>query len=311
MDKTPPHISVLLHEVLKELNPQTNQRFIDATVGAGGHAEAILKATAPDGQVLALDADPTALDIARQRLSPYGHRIFFVNVNFDQVAYIARRNNFVPVQGVLFDLGVSSMHLNATERGFSFQSDGPLDMRFDPSGPTTAADLVNNLSQTELADILYRFGEERNSRVIAQAIVAARPLYTTRDLADVVARSMGKRRQARIHPATRTFQALRIAVNDELGALRSTLPEATALLAPGGRLAVISFHSLEDRIVKNFFIRESKECICAPEQPTCTCNHRATLHIITRKPITASNHEVSTNPRARSAKLRVAELIEV
>jgi 16S rRNA (cytosine1402-N4)-methyltransferase len=311
MYKTPSHTPVMLHEVLKALNPQTGQRFIDATVGAGGHAEAILKATAPDGQVLALDADPTALDIAGRRLAPYGHRILFVNVNFDQVASIARSKDFIPVHGVLFDLGLSSMHLSATERGFSFQSDGPLDMRFDPSSPTTAADLVNNLSQTELADMLFRFGEERSSRAIARAIVAARPLHTTRDLADVVARSVGKRRQARIHPATRTFQALRIAVNDELGVLRSTLPSATALLAPGGRLAVISFHSLEDRIVKEFFIRESKDCICPPEQPTCNCNHRATLHIIARKPITASDHEVSTNPRARSAKLRVAELIEV
>jgi 16S rRNA (cytosine1402-N4)-methyltransferase len=311
MDKTPPHTPVLLHEVLKELNPQTNQRFIDATVGAGGHAEAILKATAPNGPVLALDADPTALDIARRRLAPYGSRILFVSANFDQVADIARSNDFLSVQGILFDLGLSSMHLSAAERGFSFQSDGPLDMRFDPSGSTTAADLVNNLSQTELADVLYRFGEERSSRTIARAIVAARPLYTTRDLADVVARSVGKRRETRIHPATRTFQALRIAVNDELGVLRSTLPKATALLAPGGRLAVISFHSLEDRIVKEFFIRESKDCICPPDWPSCTCNHRATLHIITRKPITASDHEVSTNPRARSAKLRVAELIEV
>jgi 16S rRNA (cytosine1402-N4)-methyltransferase len=297
--------------VLEELNPKTGQRFIDATIGAGGHAEAILNATAPDGQILALDADPAALDLARERLAPYGGRIFFVNANFDQVAYIARSNDFVPVQGILFDLGLSSMHLSTTNRGFSFQSDGPLDMRFDPKSPTTAADLVNNLSQTELADVIYRFGEERASRAIAQAIVAARPLHTTRDLADVVARSIGKRRQTRIHPATRTFQALRIAVNDELEVLRGTLPDAVSLLAPGGRLAVISFHSLEDRIVKEFFIRESSECICPPEQPACTCNHRATLHIITRKPITASDHEVSTNPRARSAKLRVAEFIEV
>jgi 16S rRNA (cytosine1402-N4)-methyltransferase len=311
MDKTPSHTPVLLHEVLVALSPQTGQRFIDATVGAGGHAEAILNATAPDGQVLALDADPAALEIARDRLAPYDRRILFVNVNFDQVAYIARSNDFVPVRGILFDLGLSSMHLGATKRGFSFQSDGPLDMRFNPKSPTTAADLVNNLSQTELADVLYRFGEERASRAIARAIVAARPLHTTRDLADVVTRSIGKRRQARIHPATRTFQALRIAVNDELEVLRKTLPEATSLLAPGGRLAVISFHSLEDRIVKEFFSQESRECICPPEQPTCTCHHRATLHIITRKPIIASDHEVSTNPRARSAKLRVAELIEV
>jgi 16S rRNA (cytosine1402-N4)-methyltransferase len=183
-------------------------------------------------------------------------------------------------------------------------------MRYDPSGPTTAADLLNNLSQNELADLLYHFGEERRSRAIARAIVAARPLHTTRELADLVARAVGGRRNAKIHPATRTFQALRIAVNDELEALRSGLSQATTLLAPGGRLAVISFHSLEDRIVKNFFSQESKQCICPPEQPVCTCGHRATLRIITQKPITASSRETSTNPRARSAKLRVAQYLE-
>jgi 16S rRNA (cytosine1402-N4)-methyltransferase len=202
------------------------------------------------------------------------------------------------------------MQLSAAERGFSFQSEGPLDMRYDPSGPITAADLVNSLSQSELADLLYRFGEERRSRGIARAIVAARPIYSTQELADVVARAVGGRRGAKIHPATRTFQALRIAVNDELGALSSALSEATTILAPGGRLAIISFHSLEDRIVKNFFIQESKDCICPPEQPTCTCGHRATLHIITRKPIIASSDETRVNPRARSAKLRVAERME-
>ncbi len=183
-------------------------------------------------------------------------------------------------------------------------------MRFDPSGPTTAADLVNSLPQDDLADLLYRFGEERRSRAIARAIVAARPLRTTRELAEVVTRAVGGRRKARIHPATRTFQALRIAVNDELGVLSNALSGATAILAPGGRLAVISFHSLEDRIVKNFFNQESKDCICPPEQLTCICDHRATLNIITRKPITASSHEISVNPRARSAKLRVAERLE-
>jgi 16S rRNA (cytosine1402-N4)-methyltransferase len=311
MEETAPHVPVLLDEVLKELNPHPGQRFVDATVGAGGHTQAILKATAPDGQVLALDADPAALDIARQRLAPYGNRVRLVNANFSQVAIIARNHDFLPVQGILLDLGLSSMQLSSVERGFSFQSEGPLDMRYDSSGPTTAADLVNNLSQKELADLLYRFGEERRSRAIARAIVAARPLHTTRELADVVARAIGGPRKARIHPATRTFQALRIAVNDELEVLRSTLPEVSALLAPGGRLAVISFHSLEDRLVKEFFSRESKDCLCPPEQPTCTCSHRATLHIITRKPITASHDEVSVNPRARSAKLRVAERIEV
>ena len=311
MEETPPHIPVLLDEVLQGLNPLPGHRFIDATIGAGGHTEAILKATAPDGRVLALDADPAALNIARQRLAPYSHRIHFANANFDQVARIAHSHNFIPVQGILLDLGLSSVQLSAAERGFSFQSEGPLDMRYDPSGPTTAADLVNNLSQDELADLLYRFGEEHRSRSIARAIVAARPLNTTRELADVVARAVGGRRQARIHPATRTFQALRIAVNDELGVLRSALSQATTLLAPKGRIAVISFHSLEDRIVKSFFAQESKACICPPEQPMCTCNHRATLRIITRKPITARSHEVSVNPRARSAKLRVAEHLEV
>ncbi|GAB4535506.1 MAG: 16S rRNA (cytosine(1402)-N(4))-methyltransferase RsmH [Anaerolineae bacterium] len=310
MEETTPHIPVMLDEVLKQLDPQPGQRFVDATVGAGGHSEAILKATAPDGRVLALDADPAALDIARQRLAPYHHRIQFVNASFDQVARIARHHNFTPIHGILFDLGLSSMQLGAVERGFSFQSEGPLDMRYDPSGPTTAADLVNNLSQTELANLLYRLGEERRSRAIARAIVAARPLHTTRELADTVLRAVGRQGKTRIHPATQTFQALRIAVNDELEVLSRALPAATALLAPGGRLAVISFHSLEDRIVKNFFAQESRDCICPADQPVCTCNHRATLRIITRKPITANSHEVSLNPRARSAKLRVAERLE-
>ena len=202
------------------------------------------------------------------------------------------------------------MQLDAVERGFSFQSAGPLDMRYDPNGPTTAADLVNNLAQDELADLIYRFGEERRSRAIARAIVAARPLHTTHRLAEVVARAVGGRRGDRLHPATRTFQALRIAVNDELNALRAALPAATSILAPGGRLAVISFHSLEDRIVKEFFRRESRDCICPPEQPVCTCGHRATLHIITPKPITVTSTEAALNPRARSAKLRVAEYME-
>jgi len=307
MEETPPHIPVLLDEVIQKLKPHPGQRFIDATVGAGGHAQAILQATAPNGQILALDVDPNALHIARQRLSPYIHRVRLVNANFQEVASVAKSLDFVPVHGILIDLGLSSMQLNTVERGFSLQSEGPLDMRFDPSHPTTAADLINHLPQDDLADLLYRFGEERRSRTIARAIVAARPLQTTRELANVVARAVGGRRKARIHPATRTFQALRIAVNDELGVLSNVLSEAIAILAPGGRLAVISFHSLEDRIVKRFFKRESQDCICPPEQPTCTCDHKAALRIITRKPITASSQEVSGNPRARSAKLRVAE----
>jgi len=310
MGDAAPHIPVLLGEVLKAIDPNPGQRFIDGTVGAGGHSEAILKASAPDGQLLGLDADPAALDIARQRLAAYADRVRLVNANFSDITRVARDHHFFPVHGILLDLGLSSMQLDAAERGFSFQSEGPLDMRYDPSGPITAADLVNQLPQDELADILYRYGEEPRSRAIARAVAAARPLHTTRELADVVARAVGGRRGAKIHPATRAFQALRIAVNEELAALRTALSEAITLLAQGGRIAVISFHSLEDRIVKNFFSQESKDCICPPEQPICTCGHRATLRIITRKPITASAHEANVNPRARSAKLRVAELIE-
>jgi 16S rRNA (cytosine1402-N4)-methyltransferase len=310
MDKKASHIPVLLDEVLKGLNLQPGQHYIDGTLGAGGHAEAILQAIAPDGQVLGLDADPVALNSARQRLAPYNDRVHLVNANFSQLTTIAHSYDFVPVHGILLDLGLSSMQLGDAERGFSFQNEGPLDMRYDPSGPITAADLVNSLSQSELADLLYRFGEERRSRRIARAIVAARPVNSTRELAELVARAVGGRRGARIHPATRTFQALRIAVNDELETLSSALSDGITILAPGGRLAVISFHSLEDRIVKNFFLQESKDCICPPEQLTCTCGHRATLRIITRKPITASNGEINANPRSRSAKLRVAERTE-
>jgi 16S rRNA (cytosine1402-N4)-methyltransferase len=310
MSEATPHIPVLLDEVLEGLSPLPGQRLIDGTVGAGGHTEAILKAIAPHGQVLALDADPSALEIARRRLAAYGDRVRFVNVNFVQLAAAARDLDFIPVHGILLDLGLSSMQLDAVERGFSFQSAGPLDMRYDPDSPTTASDLVNNLAQDELADLIYRFGEERRSRAIARAIVAARPLHTTHQLAEVVARAVGGRRGDRLHPATRTFQALRIAVNDELDVLRAALPAATSILASGGRLAVISFHSLEDRIVKEFFRQESRDCICPPGQPVCTCGHRATLHIITPKPITATSTEAALNPRARSAKLRVAEYME-
>jgi 16S rRNA (cytosine1402-N4)-methyltransferase len=305
------HTPVLLSDVLTALAPQPGGRYIDGTLGAGGHAAAILGASAPDGQLLGLDADPAALKVAQQTLAPYAGRAHLVHANFGQVAQVAHDHNFSPVDGILLDLGLSSMQLEAGERGFSFQSEGPLDMRYDPGSPTTAANLVNRLPADELADLIYAFGEERRSRAIARAIVAARPLHTTRELADVIARAVGGRRQARIHPATRTFQALRIAVNDELEVLRGTLPQALTLLSPSGRIAVISFHSLEDRIVKNFFVQESKDCICPPEQPVCTCGHKASLRIITRKPISANPAEIEANPRARSAKLRVAEFIGV
>ncbi|MFQ5612396.1 MAG: 16S rRNA (cytosine(1402)-N(4))-methyltransferase RsmH [Anaerolineae bacterium] len=305
------HHPVLRDEVLTALNPQTGQHYIDGTIGGGGHAEAILIASAPEGRLMGLDADPTALDIARRRLLKFGKRLHLLHANFDQVEKLVLKHNFAPVHGILLDLGVSSMQLAQPERGFSFQTEGPLDMRLDTTATQTAADFVNNLPASDLADLIYRYGEERRSRRIARAIVKARPLATTRQLAEVIARAVGGRRGHKIHPATRTFQALRIAVNDELGALERVLPQAIRVLATGGRLAVISFHSLEDRLVKRFFRREAQDCLCPPEQPICTCEHKATLRIITRKPITASQAELEQNPRARSAKLRVAELTEV
>jgi 16S rRNA (cytosine1402-N4)-methyltransferase len=291
------------------LNPQPGQWFIDGTLGAGGHAQAVLEATAPNGRLLGLDADPQTLEIARQQLTVYQDRVHFVNANFAELAEVARREGFQSVQGVLLDLGFSSLQLADAARGFAFQAEGPLDMRYDPRNPITAHALVNNLGQTELADLIFRYAEERRSRAIARAIVAARPIETTTQLAEVVSRAVGGRRGARTHPATRTFQALRIAVNDELSALMRALPAAVSLLAPGGRLVVLTFHSLEDRIVKDFFKLEARDCICPQEAypARCTCGHRSTLHIITKKAVKSSAREIEANPRARSAKLRVAE----
>jgi 16S rRNA (cytosine1402-N4)-methyltransferase len=230
------------------------------------------------------------------------------HASFETMAERAPALGFGRVDGVLLDLGLSSMQVSDAGRGFSFRADGPLDMRFDPQADTTAADLVNTLDERALADLIAAYGEERYARRVARAIVQARPLRDTRRLADVVASALPRSRE-RIHPATRTFQALRIAVNDELGALERALPQAVALLNPGGRLAVVSFHSLEDRIVKQFVRRESQDCICPPRQPVCTCGHRATLRAITRRPIQAGQAETERNPRSRSAKLRVAERI--
>ncbi|HEY76049.1 MAG TPA: 16S rRNA (cytosine(1402)-N(4))-methyltransferase RsmH [Thermoflexia bacterium] len=301
------HIPVLLQATLSFLQVRPGGTYIDATVGGGGHAEAVLSACAPDGRLLGLDLDPDALAVARQRLAPFGERATLRQGSFAQLATLAA--DFAPADGVLFDLGLSSLQLADPSRGFSFSHAGPLDMRFDPTaGGPTAADLVNGLSVEDLAQILYQYGEERQARRIAEAIVAARPLETTEQLAEVVAAAVGGRR-GRIHPATRTFQALRIAVNDELSVLQVALPQAVDLLKPGGRLVVISFHSLEDRIVKRFLRQESKDCICPPEVPVCICDHRARLRVLTRKPVRPEPDEVARNPRARSARLRAAERI--
>ncbi len=301
------HEPVLYQKVLTALEPALGKRFIDATLGGGGHAWGILDASSPAGQLLGMDADPEALRTARNRLATFGPRVVLIQSNFVRLEEIARQSGFYPVDGVLFDLGISSMQLSVAERGFSLQRDGPLDMRMAPDQQTTAADLVNGLPVEKLADLLWRYGEERYARRIARAIAAARPLTTTGELARLVTRVVGQR--GRIHPATRTFQALRIAINDELGALEAVLPQAVRVLAPGGRLAVIAFHSLEDRLVKTFFRQESRDCICPPEAPACVCGHKATLEIVTRRPEVATAAEVASNPRSRSAKLRVAKKI--
>ncbi len=299
-----PHLSVLYQPVCDSLNIQPSGRYIDATVGAGGHAGGILQASHPDGRLLGLDADPAALEIAQRRLACFGERATLRHGNFARLAEYARAEGFYPADSIVFDLGLSSMELADSERGFSFQTDGPLDMRFDPDMTRTAADLVNDLTEHELADLIYRYGEETASRAIARAIVAARPLYSTSQLATVISQTV--RHRGKIHPATLTFQALRIAVNNELGVLEQGLIAAEATLKPGGRLAVISFHSLEDRIVKQFFARQSRHCICPPEALVCTCGHRASLTILTRKPIRPDAAEIERNPRSRSAKLRIA-----
>jgi 16S rRNA (cytosine1402-N4)-methyltransferase len=303
------HIPVLFQAVLDGLQVRPGGRYVDATVGAGGHAAGVLELSSPDGRLLGLDRDPAAVEAAGMRLASFGGRVVLVHSSFSRLAEVAQTRRFAPVAGVLFDLGFSSLQLADPERGFAFMADGPLDMRFDPqSDRPAAADLVNRLSVEELAALLMRYGEEKHSRRIAEAIVAARPLYTTAELVAVIEQVVKQR--MRIHPATRTFQALRIAVNDELATLEQALPQAVDILAPGGRLVMIGFHSLEDRIVKRFMRRESRDCICPPEAPACICDHRATLRVITRKPIRPTAEEVAANPRARSARLRIAERVE-
>jgi 16S rRNA (cytosine1402-N4)-methyltransferase len=264
----------------------------------------ILEKSSPAGRLLGIDADPTAIALSAERLAEYGPRVTLVNASFARLVEIASQYGFRPADGVLLDLGLSSLQLASGERGFSFQLEGPLDMRFNPRQGESASELVNRLSTLELADLLHRYGEERRAQRIAQAIVAARPVHTTRQLAEVVTRAVGRR--GKIHPATKTFQALRIAVNDELAALRRVLPQAVELLAPQGRLAVISYHSLEDRLVKRFYRQESQDCICPPEVLVCRCDHQATLEVVTKKPITPSEPELKANPRCRSGKLRIA-----
>lgn len=301
--------------MLEGLQPQPGGKYIDGTLGAGGHARGVLAASGPNGQLLGLDRDPAALAVARTNLAEFGARTQLVHASYVEMATVAQ--DFAPVDGILLDLGLSSLQLAAAERGFAFQHAGPLDMRFDPStGALTAADIVNTWAVDEIANILFEYGEERESRRIARAIVAARPLTTTQQLAEVVSKALrhsaaqqrpGEARP-HTHPATRTFQALRMAVNEELEAIAKVLPTTLALLKPGGRLAIIAFHSLEDRLVKNFMRAQARGPATDPTQPT-PAPFVPTLVEITRKPVVASDTEVAHNPRARSAKLRVAEKV--
>ena len=310
----PGHRPVLLAEAVSALRPRSGGRrtYLDGTFGGGGHTRALLDASAPDGIVLALDADPAAIDRAFElRQDPgIGERLIPVHANFADLGVVARDRGVAPLDGILLDLGLSSFQLDQPERGFAFRHEGPLDMRFDPDQGAPASALVNTLPERELADLIWRYGEEPGSRRIARAIVRERqqsPIETTTRLAEIVAGALGGRRGRDIHPATRTFQALRIATNEELTALDAALAGALDVLAPGGRLAVIAFHSLEDRIVKRFIERESTRCLCPPEVPVCVCGHRPRLQKITRRAVRPDAAEQDANPRARSAVLRVAE----
>jgi 16S rRNA (cytosine1402-N4)-methyltransferase len=301
------HIPVLYQEVIEYLQPVGGSCFIDATVGAGGHSLGLLKASVPDGIVLALDRDPMAIESARQRLEEFKDRVTLVNASYEQMAIVASRNGMSGVDGVLMDLGLSSSQLADSDRGFSFQEDGPLDMRFDTSRGSTAADLINAMPEEGIADILWRYGNVRESRRYARAIVRERPIDSTIQLAELVKKE--SRARGKIHPATLIFQALRIAVNDELETLKEGLAAAIDVLKVGGRLAVISFHSLEDRIVKHFIREQSQDCVCPPEFPVCICDARPLVRAVHRKVIRPTEAEVQSNPRSRSARMRVAEKV--
>ena len=300
------HVPVLYEEALSGLQLRSGRRMIDGTLGAGGHAEGILDRSSPEGELLGLDLDPTALAIAQDRLAKFKGRVHLRRASYGDMRAQAEALGWEHVDGILLDLGVSSLQLQDAARGFSFRLEGPLDMRFDPGSGITAETLVNELGVDELADLLARFGEEPHAWRVAKAIVTERPIHGTLALARIIVREAGRPRPG-IHPATRTFQALRIAVNNELETLESALPVAGRLLARGGRLVVIAFHSLEDRVVKEYFRRESRDCLCPPTQPVCTCGHRASLRLVHRKPLRPSEREGQANPRARSARLRVAE----
>lgn len=301
------HIPVLLEETVQALGVQPGGRYVDCTVGGGGHAAAILENSQPGGQLLGMDADPMAVSLARQRLAAYGDSVLIVNGNYSTLEATCIKHNFLPVHGVVFDLGLSSLQLEDAERGFSFQKDAPLDMRFDPRQELTAADIVNKYSGAELARIITTYGEESLGYQIARRIVRERPIKTTAELVRLIEQVVPGR--GKIHPATRTFQALRIATNRELENLEAGLRQAVNILGFEGRLVVISYHSLEDRLVKQFMKQESSACICPPGTPVCICQHKPRLKLVNRKVVSPSAQEVKANPRSRSARMRVAERV--
>jgi 16S rRNA (cytosine1402-N4)-methyltransferase len=307
----PVHRPVLLHPLIESLQPRPGGVAVDATLGGGAITAALLERVLPEGRVLALDRDRAAVDAARTRFASQGERVMAVQGNFSELEQIAAARGLTSVDAVAFDLGVSSLQLDDAERGFSFRHDGPLDMRMDRTAGATAAELVNGEPLEEIESILSQLGQERFARAIAQGVGRARrraPITTTGQLRAIVEEATPRRFwPKRIHPATRTFQAIRIAVNDELHSLERGLQAAISILRPGGRLGVISFHSLEDTIVKNTLHVAAQNCICPPQQPHCTCAHRATLFVLTRKVIRPDARELADNPRSRSARLRVAE----
>ena len=302
------HKPVLYKEIIHALQPRSGGRYVDGTLGAGGHARGILEACAPDGLLLGLDVDPQALALARETLAPYEKRTRLVQASHITLGEQLIAAKWDAIDGIVLDLGASSMQFDNAERGFSFMHDGPLDMRFGPQALMSAEEIINTFDERELADIIFRYGEDRDSRKIAKAIVMNRPLHTTRELVAVIEKA-SPRRGDRVHPATQTFQALRIAVNDELAAVEKTLPQAVSALRSGGRCAIISFHSLEDRIVKEYFREQSKELVNPPYERIYEEERKAVVKGITKKPIVASDEEIKDNPRARSAKLRVVEKI--
>ena len=302
-----PHRPVLLEETLEFLAPERGGLFVDCTVGLGGHSEAILKSS-QNARVLGMDLDPAALAYSRERLASYGERFRAFQANFRAINAVLQQANERDPNGILVDLGVSSLQFDSPERGFSFRFDAPLDMRMDPTRGATAADLLQQLPESEIARIIFEFGEERHSRRIARRIVECReqgkPITTTAELADLARQAAGGHKRNQIHPATRTFQALRIAVNHELEGLGEFVESAVDLLMPDGRFAGISFHSLEDRILKRELKKLSGHCECPPRLPVCTCGARNVVEVLTRRPVAPGSREIEENPRARSAKLR-------